>query len=1510
MRLACGNPPGEIPVSGTPAWPFSNLMSSRMVTQRTLTSTSSVGSAVVQQWTYNSTIGSGWAGSPNQGNVTVTDAMGNDVVHSFSLIGTPAYGQPICGPYETNVAYYQGSSTAMTPVLIKQVATQYTSTGIDHANPTNFSNYIATNVLPSYVTTTLYDGAGGMQVQQDSYVYDKFGTYQDYKGTTYPFSFGQKLSLTESDFGAGSPGPILITSLFTNQWQSYWKYWAANLIDLPCLDTVFTGSYNGGQPGCTAPAPPSNQTSQTSFLYDEPAYMQGQGNEIGLQTTLTRWLKGGTSPSSHTVYGAIEGMPIEKIDPNGNTTFIQYDSTGLYPDKITHPQTGSVTHIEVPTYDDATGELLSNEDENQNTTYYQYDEMRRLLTTTYPDGGSETFTFTDSIPPSYFFSKTLTSTSAPYAETGLADTLGRKVQTQVNSDPLGTIYATTTYDTLGRVATKTNPFRSTGEVTYGVTTFTYDAIGRKTIQTQPDGSKQMWCYQNLATTAQTNCNAQAAKTGSGASNGSFVDFRDEGSHDWQRNSDGLGRLASVMEPNGSTNTPTMQTTYAYDVLGDLTGVTQTGNTSKDTARAARSFTYDSLARLSTANNPESGAVSYTYDANSNMLSRTQPLVNATAGTETIRYCYDALDRKTAEYTGSLVANCTSPSQITLANLISAYSYDTTTLGTPPNYAIGQLTDEQEYTSGTSVWERSPDQFDKMGRVLDERQCTFGSCAKYLSFGYTYDYAGNPLTATTTDALNGTPTTTGVATYTYDAVARLATLGVTSAFGEFSYNAKEYGPAGLTSASYGSVGLGSAEAMVLSRLYDKRMRVTDNTVNSAATQASATITLACINSGCTPGTGKAKAVIAGISVSASTNQTTLAALATSLASVINGTDGMPVTATASSNVVTLTAIEYGKDGEVSLTASTTTGATFTATASAANLGGDTSTTPYEYSLTYATNNNVTAVTDTIMGSWKYTYDTLNRLKEATAATGGIMTPFGTFLTQCWTYDGFGNRTGEGELTSGTTCPNPISGATHSNVALYNTSNRITSNSVNTFVYDDAGNITNDGINKYVYDLDGRICAVTTVASGGAITQYVYDAGGQRVAKGSLSTFPAAGSVCPAPTAANGFSLTGATAALFLRGALGEQQSEYDGSGNWRHTDIFAGGSLVATLNNNATTPLSFNFSDWLGTKRLQSNFTGATQNTWSSDPFGAYLKPLGSGTDSTERHFTGKERDNESGNEYFGARYYSSSVGRWMSSDPDLTLKRILPNPQRWNRYVYVLNRPLFSVDQDGAVDTPAQSAAINRVLAGDPTLLSVIIMSNNFSQRAFETNLNRGAFSSLKTGAGATLRGLAGEANVLDQFWAGGYAAMSQPLLKGVLPDISVVFPSFSLEIPEVGELRHHFDLPNVVTSRTGTIGSASLGTNIKFGFYEIKAGLSGSGIADGVVQISAMAKALKAGNIPGVAILLVDEGAWDNLSADQRSRNFQSVDSAGGYIQVQGGLNQAATDRAQQIVDAANAAH
>jgi RHS repeat-associated protein len=64
-------------------------------------------------------------------------------------------------------------------------------------------------------------------------------------------------------------------------------------------------------------------------------------------------------------------------------------------------------------------------------------------------------------------------------------------------------------------------------------------------------------------------------------------------------------------------------------------------------------------------------------------------------------------------------------------------------------------------------------------------------------------------------------------------------------------------------------------------------------------------------------------------------------------------------------------------------------------------------------------------------------------------------------------------------------------------------------------------------------------------------------------------------------------------------------------------------------------------------------------------------------------FTGKERDAETGLDYFGARYNSSSQGRFTSPDPaDPTLLHVI-NPQRWNKYVYGVNNPLFYVDPNG-----------------------------------------------------------------------------------------------------------------------------------------------------------------------------------------------------------------------------------
>jgi RHS repeat-associated protein len=74
--------------------------------------------------------------------------------------------------------------------------------------------------------------------------------------------------------------------------------------------------------------------------------------------------------------------------------------------------------------------------------------------------------------------------------------------------------------------------------------------------------------------------------------------------------------------------------------------------------------------------------------------------------------------------------------------------------------------------------------------------------------------------------------------------------------------------------------------------------------------------------------------------------------------------------------------------------------------------------------------------------------------------------------------------------------------------------------------------------------------------------------------------------------------------------------------------------------------------------------------------------------------TGKERDAESGNDYFGARYYASNMGRFMSPDWSAKVEPVpyskLDNPQTLNLYAYVGNNPLSRVDPTGHADIAAE----------------------------------------------------------------------------------------------------------------------------------------------------------------------------------------------------------------------------
>ena len=398
--------------------------------------------------------------------------------------------------------------------------------------------------------------------------------------------------------------------------------------------------------------------------------------------------------------------------------------------------------------------------------------------------------------------------------------------------------------------------------------------------------------------------------------------------------------------------------------------------------------------------------------------------------------------------------------------------------------------------------------------------------------------------------------------------------------------------------------------------------------------------------------------------------------------------------------------------------------------------------YSYSVPaggYAPNGNLLSYDDPIvMGSWDFQYDTLNRVAAASStapkdAPSGH--PTNSYPNYCWSYDAFGNRTEQMSASvvfasgqgGGNTCS--TTGNLGENVwAQYNGANNQMSatsqNGSQSSYYDASGNVTYDGSNFYAYDGEGRLCAVyDALASsmtgyaydaegrlcavqlpsinGGTRYQYLYDATGTRVGKATFTgSFPAINTTCAAPGAAAGFVLT----AQYLLDQGGDQVTELNttsGTMAWAHSNVWAGAHLDATYD---TKGLHFHLSDPLGTRRVQSNTYGQVEENILSLPFGDGLSeviPTGApatADDATEHHFTGKERDTESGNDYFEARYYSSAMGRFMSPDWSAKEEPVpyakLGDPQTLNLYSYVENGPLNRVDADGHADQVVPNSAM------------------------------------------------------------------------------------------------------------------------------------------------------------------------------------------------------------------------
>ncbi|MES9863933.1 MAG: polymorphic toxin-type HINT domain-containing protein [Candidatus Thiodiazotropha sp. LLP2] len=284
---------------------------------------------------------------------------------------------------------------------------------------------------------------------------------------------------------------------------------------------------------------------------------------------------------------------------------------------------------------DVNGNLTSHTDFNGNATTHQYDSGNRLIQSDYADGTVEVVGYdnngnrsqVDVTRPGGGLESTLyTYDASNRLETEVEpdgtvltyqyDAAGNRTQVHI-SLPDGSSKTTDYgYDSLNRLETVTD--------TSGTTSYGYDAVGNRTSVSYPNGSSEVYQYNNLNRLTRK-------ETYNGA--GTLVQAYDYTLHV-------TGRRSQIDEQNGRS------TSYSYDDLYRLTGETITdsqngnysasyqydgvGNRTYSTIDGVQTaYTYDDNDRLI-----QQGGTSYIYDENGNTLTET-------IDTNTTTYSYNA-----------------------------------------------------------------------------------------------------------------------------------------------------------------------------------------------------------------------------------------------------------------------------------------------------------------------------------------------------------------------------------------------------------------------------------------------------------------------------------------------------------------------------------------------------------------------------------------------------------------------------------------------------------------------------------------------------------------------------------------------------------------------------------------------------------------------------------------------------------------------------------------------------
>ena len=349
------------------------------------------------------------------------------------------------------------------------------------------------------------------------------------------------------------------------------------------------------------------------------------------------------------------------------------------------------------------------------------------------------------------------------------------------------------------------------------------------------------------------------------------------------------------------------------------------------------------------------------------------------------------------------------------------------------------------------------------------------------------------------------------------------------------------------------------------------------------------------------------------------------------------------------------------------------------------------------------------------SCAYTYDHLNRLTATNCQQGNVgYTEQRTYLDdgRIATYDLNGTRQG---YSYNTTQPHTLSN-------IHTLPNRA-SDVLFSFAWDAKGNMTAQNSQggsqrNLVWDERNRMLGMVDNATSGNAAHYVYDAQGERTFKltgysnhtGSGETSETYVSLDEPTLYASPYLTATATGYTKHYFAGTERLASAIGNGGLADIGNVNGTSLAdkrmerdsllrrvmapypLRINRNrldtlyamtrpdTTAELTYFFHpDHLGSASWITDLSGQPVQHLQYKPFGGdYIDQQDPNTEYSERfRFTGKERDAETGYDYFGARYYSSSLGIWLSVDP-MSDKYPGLSP-----FVYCADNPMRLVDPDG-----------------------------------------------------------------------------------------------------------------------------------------------------------------------------------------------------------------------------------